>query len=372
MGNIRINVGAVFAANSEIQSANNMVKRVESELKIVKNRIDGQILNRNNIFNRLQSVSSKLSATDSLLTRIERTVANGADNYRKTDNAIALWQKGITPPAGAGVAVSLGLSFPTQIFDSNQFFKRKKIDKKEKKPSVWSMEDTFKVIAEGGIVGSLISTIGSFITGAKSLKDYASLNKGVAKIIEKTVKALTSESSPSFDWKALIGWNRVITDKTPKTFLGNIGESFEKLNFGSAKTVGEKVCVVTKWAGHVLTGVTTAYDNFTDTSENNTVERKIAETIGETTVKIGEGILIDAALTTACIALSANPPALVVGGVTVLVTWGIDALCEHLTDKDLPELVSDAVLDFGKSAWSFLKDLTGAVTTAPKKLSVSW
>jgi hypothetical protein len=174
-------------------------------------------------------------------------------------------------------------------------------------------------------------------TGAVSAKTYLSAAKGVVKVTEKVAKGF---SKNSFDW---LGLSSSSLEKTGTSLGEELGKAIDKYNFGKATTTADKVAVVAKWVGSVLTVATTAYDNFTDTTENNSTARKLAETVGESAVKIGGGILIGAAVS--AVLGTVGAPALVVGGVTVAATWAINKGFEAVTGKDAAEFISDTVLD---------------------------
>lgn len=346
MGSIKINVGNVLTLSSQLQAANNIVYEVRGNLSSARRSIDGRILNRNNLFSRLQSVSSQLSSIEGRVSRIRGTVERGANNYRNADTLVTKWGTAVTNQFFGGISAVGNAALPLSGFNGKQTSDKTKIEKKSTdKFSLWSWSDTWKMIENAGIVGALLSTVGGAITGGISVKNGLKTAKGATKVIENIAKAIPKDSTASFDWKTLFGFNSAITKNAPKTFGKAFGESIEKLKFGNAKTVSDKVAVGAKWAGYGLTAIATTYDNFTDTTENNSTGRKIAESIGETTVKIGEGLVIGAGVTAAF----AGAPAVVVGAVTVGVAWVGDKICEVVTDKDVAEFVSDSLLDFAKS-----------------------
>lgn len=223
----------------------------------------------------------------------------------------------------------------------------------------WS--DAAKVAGELGVIGTgvaaIIELVSSWNTGAKPAKMVLSLLKSLAKGTEKIAKGV---SNNGIDW---VGLAKVNPDKVPKTFGEAWSDSWGKYKIGDKATTAGKIGAVAKWAGSILTVLSTGYENFTDTTENNSFERKVAETIGESTVKIVGGALIGSA-----VALLGGP-AIVTGLITVGVTWGINSLSEAWTGKNAAEFISDACLDFGESIGSAIGD---AVNTAKKKISGWW
>lgn len=212
------------------------------------------------------------------------------------------------------------------------------------KSDIWDWSDTWKLVGQVGIIGSIVSTIGGLATGGISVRTGLQAAKDTAKVVGNIAKSV-SETGSAFDWK----------------YLWGINEKFSKTNVGNVKTTSSKVATGAKWAGHILTGIITTYDNFTDTTENNSTGRKIAESIGESAVKIGV-----TAGVSALIGLT-GAPVVVAGAATVLVTWGIDKICEAATGKDLAEFVSDTVLDKGAEVLESVGDAAGAVGKAVGK-----
>lgn len=364
MGSVKINVGEVVGLAGQVQRAADIVSSVRADVIAARNCIDGRILSRSGLYNRLQSVSGQLSAAEGRVSRIKYTVENAANQYRQTDAQVTSWAASL---GGTGFSSGKSAAFFATAVAVGSVEKAKKPEEKKDSSPLWSWSDTWKMAGTAGIIGSVVSVIGGAVTGGVSVKTGLSSAKGVAKVVENIARAIPKDSKP-FDWKTLIGWNKGIPDGTTKSFGNNFEESLRKLKFGNAKTVSAKVAVAAKWAGYALTAVTTVYDNFTDTTENNSTGRKIAESVGETAVKIGEGMLIGTAVTTLLVGTGA--PAVVVGVVTVGATWAIDKACEALTGgKDFAETVSDGALDFGTAA---IKSVGSAAKKVSKVVSGWW
>ena len=370
MGSTKINVGAVIGLGPQLQRVNSVVSSVRTDLYSTKNHIDGRILNRNNLSNRMQSAFSQLAAIENRIGRIKGTAERGANSYRDTDNLVVSWKNAIADQFPSRASSGGNAAFFQSRISSKQDSEKKTVQEKTANDSSpWSWSDTWKMVGSAGIIGSVFSTIGGLITGGISVSNGLSTAKGAAKAIENIAKAVPKNSTSSFDWKTLFGFNSTTTKY--KTFGKIFGESIEKLKFGNAKTVSDKIAVGAKWAGYGLTAISTFYENFTDTTENNSTGRKIAESIGETAVTIGEGLVIGAAVTTAFAAASIGPAVVAVGAITVGVTWAVDWLSEKVTGKDFAEFVSDSVLDFGeaaiKSVGKTAKKVSGAITGWWKK-----
>lgn len=367
-----INVGAVLGLSSTITSAKTTVSSVKSSLDSTRSQIDGKVLNRNNIRNRLSNVSSRLSTIENRIFNIKNTVERGANGYYNADIRVMNMKSSLSEKINVHIGNTLDAwnTKGSGLSDKETDKVNIKGESADKFFS-WTWKDTWKLTGSAGIIGSIASTVGGAITGGKSVSNGLSTIKSVAKVVENIAKAVPKTSKSTFDWKTLFGFNPAITKDTPKTFGKAFGESIDKLKFGNAKTVSDKVAVGAKWAGYGFTAITTIYDNFTDDEENNSTGRKIAESVGETVVKVGEGLLLGAGVTAAFAAAGVAAPAVVVGAVTVGVTWAVDKVCEAVTGKDVAEFVSDTVLDFtgkvGNVVGNTAKKVSGAVSGWWKK-----
>ena len=208
------------------------------------------------------------------------------------------------------------------------------------KPSFdWEIPDLINdIIGEFGVVGGFVSWVNERNAGNGDLLSRA-----------KAVKGLVGWVGDLFSWAfdddaglgALFGFTK--PEKIPGNFSDAIAKQVEKYmwpkdSLGKAVPVSDKIDVVCKWAGAGLTVVTTGIENFTD--PENTTERAFLETIGESSVKIGEAMLLGSVL-----ALT-GAPAVVAGAGVVAATWAIDKGFEYFTGKSAAEFISDTALDF--------------------------
>jgi hypothetical protein len=253
------------------------------------------------------------------------------------------------------------------------------IEDGEESSSAFDWKTFWKAVGSFGLTGTVIGAIGQVATGDNRWKDVLT---GGTKVVEKASKYI-SDNGTSFDWKSLLGLNSIITKDSPTTFTEVLKEEISKLNPGKAKStvdeatgaVGQttdtasKISVYAKWAGYLVTAGFTTYENFTDT-ENTTLGRKIAESVGESAIKIGKGILAGVAVKAAAAALIAVCPAsaavvgsaVVIGAATVAVTWAADwvagSLIKMWTGKDtvdVEETISDFVIDSAVNAYQNVK-----------------
>ena len=237
---------------------------------------------------------------------------------------------------------------------------------KKKSSGLWTWKDTWKAAKEAGIIGSGIAVAGALITGGVNPKTVTDALKYTSKFVGNVAGAA---SEPSFDWTRLFGFN-----SGSRMSLGAaLGKQIDKYKFGNAAKVSDKIAVGAKWAGSALTIVSVAIDNF-DKKSGNSFGRAIAETIGESAVKIGAGIVIGAAASTI------GAPAVVTGLITVGVVWAADKAFEAVTGKKAAEAISDFVIDGviaqGKRQIDTVKrtakSIGNAASKIGKKLSGWW
>ncbi|MGN9106671.1 hypothetical protein ACTM90_09990 [Oliverpabstia intestinalis] len=331
MSKICVNTEYLEQQWQQLEKVARELQNISEEVSYVNHNLSWQISSRSQIKAKLNDYSAYIGTMQSRTGGLSAALQSVSQQYQNTEKklgAVAIKGESTQRPDTSGT---------TQEKEENE-------EKPEKKP-LWSWSDTWKLAGQFGITGATVAVIGELITGGRSVKNGLKTGKNILSLIEKIGKAA---SKPSFDWRTLFGFDQAITDASSKTLFGAIGDELKKLKFSNAKTVGDKISVGAKWAGYAMTGILTAYDNFTD-EENSTFGRKLAETIGETTVKIAEGIVLKAAIGATCAALGVGAPAVVIGGAVVLATWGIDKAMEHFTEKNFAEFVSDTVLDTGKA-----------------------
>lgn len=352
METIKINVAGVVNSGHSIDVAKGKICTVAGNVSNLRWQIDRKIKYRNNIDARLNSVVQNLEDLNIRFCNIKSVVENGAISYQTTDTKV-VHNGRLIPLIMANNATAVG------AFGNAIPYTGKKKKEKHKNPSPFSWENLWKMTDSAGTGGTTISIIGSIITGGKSWKTVLNAVKGIIKLIEKVTKELSSGNS--FDWKVIFGLNRSSPLSKPSDV---IGKTFDDLNVGKAKNVYGKVSVIAKWAGHILTVMLTAYDNFTDKKENNSFERKIAETVGESLVKIIQGILLGGGIVAGCVAVGVSaPPVIAVAAGVTLISIIADAVCEKFTkgNKNFAEWVSDNALDGCKAVGERAKTVRGKI-----------
>lgn len=203
MAQIKINVGAVVGLSGTITSAKNTVGNVKSSFYSTSCQVDGRVANRNNIGNRLSSVSSQLSNIENRIVSIKNVVEKGANNYHNTDVHVMGMKNALTGKiSGLGI-IGLGLGTTGGSELSKQASNKAQVDDKDKEKSTFKkiLKDDWKI--EGAVLGGKAATEGSIfgfdssgsaegdvIGGSIKTKSSAKWNPGKGDAgIEKSVEA---------------------------------------------------------------------------------------------------------------------------------------------------------------------------------------
>lgn len=203
MAQIKINVGAVVGLSTTVTSAKNIVTNVKSYFNSTQRQVDGRVLNRNNLGNRMLSVSSQLSSIENRIISIKNMVEKGANNYYNTDVRVTGMKNALTGKiSGLGI-IGLVLSTTGGSEMSKQASNKTQVDDKDGADSAfkkvlkddWKIEGAVlggKATIEGSVLGfdSSGSAEGDVIGGSIKTKSSAKWNpkKGDAGI-EKSVEA---------------------------------------------------------------------------------------------------------------------------------------------------------------------------------------
>lgn len=342
MNNLVVKVPKMNAAASGEADVVRKLDSLADEIGQVQRSLSFNVKSKAQISAQLLALQRVSSANATKVGKLSSTLADAINYYSAAEKRITQHPTGGTP-AKNGKKGSKGSS-----------------GKKEEKKGFWDYWndlDVWKYITKAGVVGNVIGTIGSLLTKGEPVgKTVLNGLKGLSGIVGDIAKAVPKNGA-SFDWKKLFG---IAASESGKMSFGEaFKEQLGKFSFGKATTVSDKIKVGAKWAGSVLTVATTAYDNFIVNDEHNSTGRQIAETIGESAVKIGGGIIIGA------VAGTVGAPAVVTGAITVGVAWAIDKGFEHFTGKGAAEWISDTVLDTGEK---IIKNVGNAVGDAAKKV----
>lgn len=223
----------------------------------------------------------------------------------------------------------------------------------------------WKGVGNFGTVGKAVAGFGEMVTGGVTYKTLLGGGGKAVSIFGDLAKNAYSEK-PDYK-KVLFGnWKKggavktlkewaadkpnpiAITGKT-STFSASIQKQLSDFTFENCKTVGDKIQVGTKWAGVAISGITNGISNYKEYQDGEiTAQRAVAETVTETVVDLGIGMLATAGATAL---IGAAAPAVAVGVAAAGAVWAADAATRFFTNKygkkerGLTECVSDAFLD---------------------------
>lgn len=332
MAQIKINPAVVLGASVGVALAQRATGAAASGIASTRWSIDGRILGRHNIGNRLGNVQSTVEQIAADIQSLNRAVNRGANLYNATENRIismGVAMCNMAPngrgSAGSGVAqTDHNIGKNSEQFEQNGNSASQRFD--------WKLTgNLWKVVENAGVVGKFASIFG---TAATEGVDYKSLLGGAKKFVT-VVGDLAQEAykdTPNVKETLLGKWGKASAfqklDVAEQIAAGEKGfgigwttfqQSREKLlsefNFKKATTVGEKMRVGAKWAGVALSAVTNGVSNYQEYKDGKiSAKRAVAETITETAVDVAVGTLATTLVTAGAAALGfASAPAVVVG-----------------------------------------------------------
>lgn len=253
-----------------------------------------------------------------------------------------------------------------------------KTEEGEKAEGAWTWQDTWSLLAKGGIVGAGVSMIGNGITGERDGKTVINSGKYLNSIIGNGAAAIVRGGTKTEWTKYLFGTNDVLsklsTSSGGKTFVNSLEKQFD-LSFKKATGTADKVNVGTKWGGHVLNLLANSWENYREfQTDGISAERAVAETVVETGVDIGFGALATAGVSAAAVAAGFTAaPAFAIGAGAVLVTWAVNGICKWITGgDDLGEAVANIVCGVGEMVNSAVQNIGATVVNSLKNITAEW
>lgn len=353
---------------------------LQSELDKIYDEVIGnqksisfKIAATNNIRQRLSNIAKGISTEQGTLRKMHSKLLDAATLYEKTesticgvaqDGKVTTWDKLSTNRWTTGLGKTTAKTVLDVVTASGSAF-----------GSLALISEILKIAINGGEF---------------SAKDVVSLLKG-GKISLENMMKLAEFNKATDDWKNLFGLNQYKNlTLSSGTRWGNASTTFgktfmDKLGIETTQTGGTKVAGTTL-AGWGLTLAANAASNYGEYKNGGiTAGRAVAETVMETGIDIAKTAAIGAAVAAGAAALGIGAPAVVVAGVGIVVSAGLDFVCKKITknvlgeEKGLTETISDAVLDVGEKVVSSVKDvaveagkkLSGAVSSA-KDAFCSW
>ncbi len=303
------NIDSVIDAERKLVSE---LCRLESEVRSVRNSLGFQIAAKANIRNRLNNAVTSLSVQRIAMSDMRSALQDTINAYNRTENTIL----GNLNIENVKVQHASEDSYEEET-------DQKKVD----------LEWLWKGVGIFGPIGKICSGTGKLTVGDKgTTTTWAKAVKDVGKGTLGLVKA-TKETNTKVDWlKHAFGFN----EKPLETEI---------------KIKGSDV---------VFSAIVNAAGNYEEYKTGAiTADRAVAEWVTETALDVGKDALIAAGVSAAFTALGVvGAPAIAVTAATVVISTGVDWLCEKITGQKLTETVSDFVLDTAEAGLNVVK--TGA------------
>lgn len=341
MGKFNVQWDKIQSKSSIVGSCGKSLEGMTVQVSSVKNNLN--CMGRyTNVMNALNSLSNELHNEARTANLLGTKLQEVSILYKNTEQQI--------------VAQWTGIEKPSEKFNWKQ------------DNLIWNS------IAKSGVIGTVVAAFGKMVTGGV---DYRTLLGGANKFVTVLGDIAKNAYKDKPDYKKLLfgdwekgGALRTLADwaKKNKTtitskkdiFTASISKQVSEYGFKGCQNVGDKIKVGTKWAGMALSGVMNGISNYEEYKTTGiSAERAVAETITETLVDVGIGIVATAGATAL---LGASAPAVLVGATAVAATWALDAGTRALTkkylnqEKGLTELVSDTYLDFKEFRYKCVKN----------------
>ena len=348
--NLSVRSSGISQTESDMNGAKRKLSSYRGNVESTKNRCRLSGSSGRNIVRSLDAILEEMEKEESLLNSLQNAAVRAGELYQEYEKEIAELHAAEATEARPGEAEAADEG-PGEV------------------PAVeWS--DIWELIGEAGIVGSLAGAGGSLITGT-GVEDLLSSGKFVVKTVGASAEAVKNGNT-SADWAEQLfgtydGLKDLDVSSAGKTFSSSLKNQWDDLFAPELATTADKVKLAAKWTGNILTLTGNAIENVQEMQEDGiSFGRATAETAIETGVDIGMGMAATAAVSAGAVALGITAaPALAIGAGAAVVVWGVNSVCERLTEgKDVGEVVADAVCDVGEGAVSLIRDAGEAVGNA--------
>lgn len=336
MGYIRINSASMTAQETSLGAVVSKISDISSQLESARVAVNRCIKSNNNIAANIRTVQLRITNDSKSVFRLSSTLKTINDKFASCENKL------------------LGFYKSAVDGDSKEKLKESSGDISIK----WG--NLISVLGQFGTVGGLASSLFSVAN------DRENIGKSVSKIVDSGVKTFGRIA----DGKKIDIWGTSTVDAIG--FRENLAKGLDGYKINSSynsdnMTVAAKnvhnVSAVAKWGGIAISGMLSFVDNMEEYEYDLSNPRVYAETVGETAVDVGLGIVVGAGV--AALA-GAAAPVWAVGVVGAGVTIGLDWLSETLTGKDVSELVTDTVLDTVEATGTVVKNVVEGVGDAIK------
>jgi len=343
---------------SSCKAVSSSVSNIRSDFWHTVSQLDWDVKYQSNINSTAERLSQKLDAYSQALKSYQSFLDSAYDQYIKLDTEKfellakekSAWDKFAEEfQSGFGWSELLkGAGYIGTIYNLVNDIKK---------------GTTWKDLAKSGV------DIYQFMTGAaKTFSNYKKIGNavGTKKAMAWWARNITGLKPLGRASSAKNPFTRFVNNLTNKTSPFNAKFKNVIDNFKGANGVGKAVA---SWAAVAVTGVANWFSNKEEQanangtmSDGRVIAETVSETIIDTALTYGTGIVVGAAVTAALGTVAA--PGVVVVAISGAVVAGLNAGVKALTGKTTTEWISDAILDTGEA-------VSKAVGKAAKKVSNS-
>ena len=370
MPRIYVEFSGLNQIGSRCKSVASSVDSIQSDFQRTVRQLDWDIRFESNINSTATQLSRKLESYSRTLESYQRFIEDARgeyvklNEYKKTTDYFEKIDVVIPHLVGPGGQLKIF----TDEFLSNYGWK--------------------EILSGAGYIGTIYNLINDIRDG-KSWRDLAKTGvdtyrflSGAAKTYnnyKKIVNAVGTKTAMAWWAKNITGLKplgRASTAKNPFTRFANnltnktspFNAQFKNIvnNFKGANGVGKAVA---SWGTVAVNGVLNWFSNKDEQANSNgtmsdgrVIAETITETVVDTALTYGTGIVVGAAVTAALGTVAA--PGIVVVAASGAVVAGLNAGVKALTGKTTTEWISDTILDTGEAIGS-------AVSNAAKNVSES-
>ncbi len=350
MPRIYVEFSGLDRIGSQCKSAASKVDRIQSDFQHTIRHLDWDVRFASNINSTATQISKKLEQHSNALATYQQFIENARNEYVKLDEF------------KSNNLLNVSTANTSSGNASNTFIKNFREN--------YGWKD---ILSGAGYIGTIYNLI-SDIKSGKSWRDFAKAGVDTYKFLSGAAKtynnykkignAVGAKTAMAWWAKSITGLKplgRASTAKNPfARFANNLtnkaspfNAQFKNVidNFKGANGIGK---AVSSWGAVAATGVLNWFSNKEEQANSNgtmsdgrVVAETITETVVDTALTYGAGIVVGAAIT--AVAGSVAVPGVVVVAASGAIIAGVNAGVQALTGKSTTEWISDGILDTGKA-----------------------
>ncbi len=326
------------------------LNKIGSEAEEIGNNVKISSTSARTIQKNLQFISSEINRSAESVGKLSSGLSQSVSWYAQSEKEIS----------GAGEAVIPITSEQASTGTSGET--------SDTKGGILSWSDFWKFVSEAGIIGSGLAAIFNMVTGDGSAKNWINSGKYMLKMIGNGLSAVGKAK-----WKDYLLGLKDSFEKMDMSSVSSAWRSYwaktaDDLTFETGGITVKNAKVATKWGGYILTSFANGFENYEEYQNSGgqmTAGRAVAETVIETGVDIGLGVVGGAAVAAGAAALGVTAaPAVVTGLAVAGVTWAANGICEWITGgDDIGETVANGVCDGFSAAKNWLGNVVNGVSS---------